>query len=84
MHKQIEKQTYPPMYAPKPNHKFGTGFTANDTHQIKSHSPMPTNRTYSNNFQNMNTFTHVNYKPISQPSSNSQFYNGIPQMNQKP
>lgn len=71
------------MIAGKTNHKFGAGFTAsNDVHQIKSLSPMPTNRVYSNNYQNINGLNQVIYKPISQPSSNPVF-NGIPQMNQK-
>ena len=66
------------MYAPKANHKLFGGVTVyNDLHQIKSLSPMQTNRAYSNNYQNVNATNHANFKPVSQPSSNTTLINGI-------
>ncbi len=65
------------MYAPKPNYKINGGVTVyNDLHQIKSLSPMQTNRTFSNNYQNVNAINQAHFKPVSQPSSNTPF-NGI-------
>jgi|688.fasta_scaffold1242618_1 hypothetical protein len=69
MQKTIEKQTYPPIYAPKANHKIAIGTTiSSETNQIKSMSPLHTGRTFMNNLQ-QNGPNHIIYKPVSQPSS---------------
>ena len=69
MQKTIEKQTYPPIYAPKANHKIAIGTTIlSETNQIKSMSPLHTGRTFMNNLQ-QNGPNHIIYKPVSQPVS---------------
>lgn len=69
MQKTIEKQTYPPIYAPKANHKIAIGTTiSSETSQLKSMSPLHTGRNFMNNLQ-QNGPNHIMYKPVSQPSS---------------
>ena len=73
MQKTIEKQTYPPIYAPKVNHKIAMGTTiSSETNQIKSLSPINTGRTFMNNLQ-QNGPNQIIYKPVSQlsPSLNT-------------
>jgi hypothetical protein len=68
LHKNVEKQTYPPIYAPKANHKMGMGVTIpNEQNQVKSVSPLHTGRTFINNLHNMNAPNQMIYKPNSQP-----------------
>jgi hypothetical protein len=70
--KTVEKQTYPPIYAPKANHKMGMGITvSHETNQIKSLSPLHTGRTFVNTLHNTNGGNQMAYKPISQPSAST-------------
>jgi hypothetical protein len=79
LQKIIEKQTYPPIYAPKANHKLGQGTAiSNDIGQLKSLSPSQGNKNFLTSFHTANTITNTANKPVSQPgsSANSSF-NGV-------